>query len=165
MTAVQPHATEELRAEHEQLLTHAEELRIAALELPTLAPDERRLLLDRIADFLTGPFAAYAESETRALYPYLDRLLDDRYATSGLAYDLQAVRRIATELRGANVRDTPRLQQLLYELHAIIAVHFRKEDAVYLPLLAYERTERLAHVVGAMREIRYEHAHPKRGDL
>lgn len=154
-----------LRLEHERLGEHAEEIRVAALELPVLAPEERRVLVDRIVSFLSGPFAAYAESEVRALYPYLDRVLDDPHASAGMRYDLEAVRQLTDRLREADVRNTPGLQELLYGVHAIITLHLRKEDDLYLPRLAHERPAQLEHVLRAMREVRFEHDHPARGDL
>src|SRR5512133_532753 len=153
-----------LRTEHERLLDHAEHIRVAALELPTLSPEETRELIDRIVSFLRGPFAAYGESEARALYPHLNRLLHDPDATAGMKYDLDAIRRFADGLARANVHDTATLQELLYGVHAIISVHFRKEDELYLPLLERERRERLEHVLRAMREVRFQHDHPAHTD-
>lgn len=154
-----------IRLEHERLRDHAEEIRVAALELPVLAPEDRRVLVDRIVSFLGGPFTAYAESERRALYPYLDRVLDDPHASDGMRYDLEAVRQLTDRLREADVRNTPGLQELLYGTHALISLHLRKEDDLYLPRLEHERPEQLEHVLRAMREVRFEHDHPSRGDL
>ena len=154
-----------LRLEHERLLDHVEEIRIAALELPVLAPEERRLLIDRIVSFLAGPFDAYAEGEARALYPYLNRVLHDPHATEGMRYDLDAVRRLVDRLRAADVHNTPALQELLYGVHALITVHLRKEDDLYLPLVERERPDQVEHVLRAMREVRFEHDHPAGGDL
>jgi Hemerythrin HHE cation binding domain len=157
--------TETLRLEHEQLLDHVEEIRIAALELPVLAPEERRLLIDRIVWFLEGPFEAYAESEARALFPYLSRVLHDPHATERMQYDADAVRRFIDRLRETDLHNTPKLQELLYGVHAIITVHLRKEDDLYLPLLERQRPEQVEHVLRAMHEVRFGHDHPARGDL
>ena len=157
--------SETLREEHERLLDHAEHIRIAALELPILSPEEARELIDRIVSFLRGPFEAYGESEARALYPHVDRMLHDPHATAAMRYDLEAIRRFADELASTSVRDTATLQELLYGVHAVIRVHFRKEDELYLPLLERERPERLQHLLRAMGEVRFEHGHPLHGDL
>jgi len=158
-------ASETLRAEHERLLDHAEHIRIAALELPTLAPEEKRELIDRIVSFLHGPFAAYGESEVRALYPQLERLVNDRRVTAGMQYDLDAIAHFTDALARASVHDTSTLQELLYGVHAVITLHFRKEDELYLPLLERERPEQLEHLLGAMREVRFEHEHAGHADL
>jgi iron-sulfur cluster repair protein YtfE (RIC family) len=38
-------------------------------------------------------------------------------------------------LAEADRADVARLQELLYGLHALITVHFEKEEEIYLPLL------------------------------
>jgi hypothetical protein len=154
-----------LRAEHERLLDHAEHIRVAALELPILSPEETRELIDRIVAFLRGPFEAYAESETRVLYPHLERLVGDPHATAAMRHDLDAIQRFADELAGTGVQDTATLQELLYGTHAIMSVHFRKEDELYLPLLESERPEHLEHVLRAMREVRFASDYPAHRDL
>jgi hemerythrin HHE cation binding domain-containing protein len=154
-----------LRAEHERLLDHADHIRVAALELPILSPEETRELIDRIVAFLLGPFEAYAESETRVLYPHLERLVGDPHATAAMRYDLDAIQRFADELARTSVQDTATLQELLYGTQAIMSVHFRKEDELYLPLLESERPEHLEHVLRAMREVRFESDYPAHRDL
>lgn len=154
-----------LRAEHERLLDHAEHIRIAALELPILSPEEVHELIDRIVAFLRGPFDTYVKSEARALYPHLDRLLGHPHASVAMRYDLDAIRRFADELGNASVHDLATLQELLYGVHATISLHFRKEDELYLPLLERQRPEQMAHLLGAMREIRFERDHPAHADL
>lgn len=157
--------TTTLRAEHERLLDHAEHIRVAALELPILSPEETRALIDRIVAFLRGPFEAYAASELRALYPHLERMLGDPHATVAMKYDIDAIRRFTDELAETSVHETATLQELLYGTHAIMSVHFHKEDELYLPLLERELPRQLEHVLRAMREIRFEHDHPAHGDL
>jgi len=127
-----------LRVEHERLLDHAEHIRVAALELPALSPEETRELIDRIVAFLRGGFEAYAEAETRVLYPHLERLVGNRHATAAMRYDLDAIQRFAEQLARTSVHETAALQELLYGAHAIMSVHFRKEDELYLPLLESE---------------------------
>jgi hemerythrin HHE cation binding domain-containing protein len=154
-----------LSAEHELLLDHAEHIRIAAVELPILSPEEARALVDHIVAFLRGPFEAYAESETRVLYPHLERLAGGRHATAAMRCDLDAIQRFADELARTSVHDTATLQELLYGTHAIMRVHFRKEDELYLPLLEGERPDHLEHVLRAMREVRFESEYPSHRDL
>ena len=121
--------------EHEHLLDHAEHMRVAALELPALSPEERHDLIARILDFLRHDLAAHAESEERELYPEVARLLGDPRATATMEYDHVAVRQLTARLAEATVHDVALLQELLYGLHALITVHFRKEEELYLPLV------------------------------
>ena len=68
-TSTDETVAESLHAEHERLLYHVEHIRVAALELPSLSPEERRELLDHILNFLQGELVANAESEEHNLYP------------------------------------------------------------------------------------------------
>ena len=124
-----------LLAEHEPLLDHVEHIRIAALELPSLSPEERRELLDRILDFLQGKLATHAEHEELTLYPWIADLLGDPRATAPMTYDHDAIRRLTVSLKETSVREVPLLQELLHGLHALIVLHFRKEEELYQPLL------------------------------
>jgi hemerythrin-like domain-containing protein len=138
MTTTVATETAPVRTEHERLLGHAEHLRVAALELPALSNEERRELLDRILDFLRRPLQAHYESEEHGLYPHVAGLLGDPQATAPMVYDHLAIRRLTDELGDASIHDVPRLQELLYGLHALITVHFQKEEGLYLPLLERE---------------------------
>ena len=55
-----------------------------------------------------------------------------------MVYDHLAIRRLTDELGDASIHDVPRLQELLYGLHALITVHFQMEEGLYLPLLERE---------------------------
>lgn len=125
---------ESLLAEHEPLLDHVEHIRIAALELPSLSPEERRELLGRILDFLQGKLATHAEHEERTLYPWIADLLGDPRATAPMTYDHDAIRRLTARLKDTSVHEVPLMLEL-YGLHALIVLHFRKEEELYQPLL------------------------------
>lgn len=65
---------------------------------------------------------------------------------------MSAIAERIAALADADRSDTARLQELLYGLHALITVHFRKEEEVYLPLLEQrpeaEVEDLLARVTG-----------------
>jgi hypothetical protein len=71
--------------------------------------------------------------KTRPLLAEHERLLDH-----------VAIRQLAARLQEAGNQDVSLLQGLLYGLHALITVHFRKEDEPYLPLLEREQAVGLA---------------------
>ena len=52
-----------------------------------------------------------------------------------MVYDHLAIRERIADLSDADAGDLARLQELLYGLHALIRVHFRKEEELYLPLV------------------------------
>jgi len=128
-------ATETLHAEHVSLSQHVEHMRVAAHELPELSAEERAQLLSRILDFLQGTLIPHAEAEERGLYEGVGKLLGDERATAPMLYDHRAIREWIADLAAAPVDDVSRLQELLLGLYALIQVHFRKEEELYLPLV------------------------------
>jgi hemerythrin-like domain-containing protein len=133
--------TRSLLAEHERLLDHVAHIRVAALELASLSEEERHELIERIVSFLRDDLAPHAEREERGLYPHVARLLGDPRVTQPMVYDHDAIRQLTARLQDAGNQDVPLLQELLYGLHALITVHFRKEDELYLPLLEREQAK------------------------
>lgn len=140
-TPITQKGAESLHAEHERLLDHVEHIRVAALELPSLSPEERREILGRILDFLQSDLATHAENEEHSLYPWIAGLLGDPRATAPMVYDHETIRHLTARLKEASVNDVPLLQELLYGLHALITLHFRKEEELYQPLLDADRAD------------------------
>jgi hypothetical protein len=128
-------ATQTLHAEHEQLFQHVDHIRLAARELPGLSTEERSVLIGRILDFLDKTLTPHADAEERGLYAGVAELLGDERATAPMVYDHRAIRERGEQLAQVPVEDVDRLQELLYGLYALIEVHFRKEEELYLPLI------------------------------
>ena len=128
--------TETLHAEHARLREHLEHVGLAARELPGLSGEERRQVVSRILEFLRGTLIPHAEDEERGLYARVAELLGDERAIAPMIYDHRAICEYVDELEvAAGLDDVHRLQQLLYALEALIEVHFRKEEELYLPLV------------------------------
>lgn len=128
-------AVETLQAEHAQLLDHVEHMRLAARELPELSLEERGELRNRILDFLQGTLIPHADAEERSLYAGVAELLGDNRSTAPMVFDHRAIRERVDELASAHLEDVDGLQELLYGLYALIEVHMRKEEELYLPLV------------------------------
>jgi iron-sulfur cluster repair protein YtfE (RIC family) len=132
---------EPLRIEHTHLLPHLESLPQAALALE--GGGDPRAALDAALDFLHSVLIPHAESEDAALYPVVERVMKAPGATATMSRDHRGVVQLARDL--GQVRDSldgppdpdqrRELQRLLYGLHAIIQLHFAKEEELYLPLL------------------------------
>ena len=125
--------TVEALAERERLLDEVEHIRVAALELPSLTPEERREVVDRIVDFLQGDLSAHADTEERRFYPFVADALGDWRVAAPMLYDHHAIQKATARLKQTSVHDVPRLQELLYGLHAVITLHFEKEGELYRP--------------------------------
>lgn len=142
--------TQPLRDEHEELLPHLEHILgladvIAAGANPTLV--ER---VGKIHGFLADDLLHHADVEEEALYPVVAGVMGAPEATATMSRDHVEIGRLVEELRvvkdqlvdgSISHRQANELRRLLYGLHAIVKLHFRKEEEVYLPLLDARLTE------------------------
>ena len=127
--------TQTFHKEHEELLDGVEHIRLAAREMPVLSPVERDVVRNRIVDFLRGTLVPHSLLEEHDLYPRVAEILGNADATAPMVYDHLAIRERIADLADADSGDLARLQELLYGLHALIRVHFHKEEELYLPLV------------------------------
>ncbi len=136
--------TAPLREEHKELFPHVTRLREAADAVGERAPDEVRERVGAALNFLVHFLIPHAKAEDAALYPVVQKLLGAPGATATMSRDHLEVGRLTSELSklAAGLGSAPmpsaqqkELRRLLYGLHAIVALHFAKEEEVYLPLL------------------------------
>lgn len=136
--------TQPLRDEHRELFPMVDTLRVAAEAVSKVRSDELGTLVDLAIDFLTRQLIPHAKAEEEVLYPMVARLMGAPAATATMSRDHTEVVRITAELSSLRNRingsqldeDQSRdLQRLMYGLHAIIKLHFAKEEEVYLPVL------------------------------
>jgi iron-sulfur cluster repair protein YtfE (RIC family) len=126
--------TEPFRQEHAHLLDHIEHIRLAAREAPRLSPDELEAVVGRVLEFLRGTLLPHAAAEEEVLYPEWARLVGYADAAAPMVHDHQAIVARVEQLATTPRDDVDTLQELLYGLHALILVHFRKEEDIQLPL-------------------------------
>jgi iron-sulfur cluster repair protein YtfE (RIC family) len=144
--------TEPLRAEHRHLLPHVEALAEAGDAIGVAPLAEQRAKVAAAHAFLAVHLIPHATAEDEVLYPQLDRLLGGRGGTrptDTMRRDHVEVVRLTEQLDllrerlhgGSPEPDEEReLRRVLYGLHALVGLHFAKEEEVYLPLLDRELT-------------------------
>jgi hypothetical protein len=135
MSGVDTRPTAAFRDEHRHLLVHVAHIRTAAADIGDLTIEERKAVIGNVLDFLRGTLLPHAEAEERILYTAIGELLGDARATAVMARDHVAIGRMIDALAETDASDVARLRELLYGLHALIEVHFEKEEEDYLPLL------------------------------
>ena len=95
-------------------------------------------------EFLTHHLIPHATAEDRALYPVVQKAMGAPKATATMSRDHVEVGRLTSDLAKAAGRlggtalpsaQQKELRRLLYGLHALVALHFAKEEEIYLPLL------------------------------
>jgi iron-sulfur cluster repair protein YtfE (RIC family) len=137
-------ATDPLREEHRHLVPHIELLRTLADSIGTADQDSIRSGVEEAYEFLTRHLTPHAEAEDKALYPVVARVLGAPKSTATMSRDHVQVGRLTAELDGLRARiqdgsptaaEVTDLRRVLYGLHALVSVHFAKEEEIYLPIL------------------------------
>lgn len=141
-TITRPRATEPLREEHRDLLPHIHELGLLADQVGVADDDATWAGVEQALEFLTGHLAPHAQAEDAVLYPAVEAAMGAPGATRTMSRDhvevMGLVEQLAREAehRGPIDRATAaRLRSVLYGLHAVVSLHFAKEEEIYLPTL------------------------------
>ena len=135
--------TDPLRAEHRRLVPRIEELRLAAAGLRDRDAAAALARVDRALTFLEEELVPHARAEEGGLYPAVEKVLGSPRCTETMRRDHVEIARMTDALRylRARLADGPRvdtleaLRRLLYGLHAVVMLHFAKEEEIYLPVL------------------------------
>lgn len=153
--------TQPLRDEHRELLPHLDALQSLADAIGEAPASDIVKRLDDILAFLADHLLVHAQAEEQVLYPAVAEVMGapgttatmrrDHVAIHQMISDLQALRRHldSAHLTPTDERD---LRRLLYGLHAVVQVHFAKEEEVFLPALDAGLTPDKAHSLFAAME-------------
>jgi hypothetical protein len=134
-------SSQPFRREQTDLLEHVERLPLIAHELPAMSAEQRIDVVERVVAFLGEILLPHAEIEERVLYPGADRLLGDSHDGGALAHDRAEVRARIAELAATDPADVGAFQEILYALHALLAIHLQHGEEVYLRLVQSEPGE------------------------
>lgn len=144
-------STQPLRDEHSELSPHIAALAAAGDAVARDDLDDLRAKVDASYAFLTTQLIPHAGAEDRALYPVVQRVVGAPEATATMSRDHVEVDRLTAQLgelreRLAAADDVEGdladgLRRVLYGLHALVSVHFAKEEEVYLPMLEARLTD------------------------
>lgn len=136
-------ATQPLHDEHQHLLPGIEDLRRLGDECVEERPSDLLPDVDRALAFLQDELLPHALAEDAVLYPAVAAAMGAPQATATMSRDHVEVAHLIGEL--ARHRDelasavapvaVREVRRLLYALHAVVSLHFAKEEEVYLPLL------------------------------
>jgi iron-sulfur cluster repair protein YtfE (RIC family) len=154
--------TQPLREEHQELLPHIAQLRMAADSVGYVPVETLRRSIDTVYTFLIGHLIPHAQAEDRALYPVVAKVMGAPLATATMRRDHVEVGRLTEELgvlRAQLAGEPPSnehakaLRRVLYGLYALVMVHFAKEEEIYLPLLDAQLTPDEAQRIFAAMEM------------
>lgn len=144
--------TAPFREEHAHLLEHLDQLRATARELPRLSPQDRERSFATGLRFLREILLPHARAEEEVLYPEWARLVGYPDAAVPMVHDHEAIVARVEQLAAVSSEDVETVQELLYGLHALIRVHFDKEEDIQLPTFDRQSPETIAAILERMGE-------------
>jgi iron-sulfur cluster repair protein YtfE (RIC family) len=136
--------TQPLRDEHKELMPHVQTLQQAGEAIEETLTASDRALIDEAYTFLTHHLIPHAQAEEKALYPVVQKVMGAEEATATMSRDHVEIGQLAQELgllrskitgTALTAKQANALRSVLFGLHAIVKLHFAKEEEVYLPLL------------------------------
>lgn len=143
-----------LRDEHHELLPSIEALRATADAVGTVPLPELRRHVAEAHEFLAHHLLPHAAVEEAVLYPTVEQVMGCPDATATMRRDHLEIERLTRDLATIHTelsdRDTlpdealVEIRRVIYGLHALIAVHFAKEEEIYVPILETGLTEQQA---------------------
>lgn len=136
--------TQPLRDEHKELMPHVKTLQLAGDSIHEVLTSSDRALIDQAFTFLTHHLIPHAHAEEKALYPVVRKVMGSEQGTATMSRDHVEIEQLTRELGLLRTKLTETkitekqanaLRSVLFGLHAIVKLHFAKEEEVFLPLL------------------------------
>jgi hypothetical protein len=118
-----------------------------------LSVTERSERIRGVSHFLRHSLVPHAEAQEAILYPEWNRLVGFPHAAEPMIHDHRAIMERIERLGRADVEDVDLLQELLYGLHALISVHFAKEEELPMPAFDAAPAEATAEVMRRMQAL------------
>jgi hypothetical protein len=110
-----------------------------------------------MSTFLTATLIPHVDAAERALYPELERMLQNRHSMAPMKREHVEIRRLAAEFaRLAGQIEAARLsigtrlaiRRVLFQLYALLKIHLAEEEA-YLRIVEHGVSEDVAEVLAA----------------
>jgi iron-sulfur cluster repair protein YtfE (RIC family) len=135
-------AVEVVRSEHAALHRVIHDMADLAYHLSGHPGPAAYRALDLVLEVLESHVAGHMADEERSLYPIVAEQLGGPAATATMIEDHREIRRWVDRLADdrRHLEDAPapqveRVRQALYALAALLDLHVRKEELIYLPAL------------------------------
>ena len=153
MTASLPQVSLE---HHDRLMRHVDAM-TAVGDLVGVAPaTDLRPRVREVAEFLNGLLLPHMEAAEHALYPELERMLQNRHSMTPMRREHDEIRKLVAEVvrlqarldaGSLNTGETVVLRRVVFRLYAMLKVHLAEEN-LYLRIIEHgvsaESAEKLA---------------------
>jgi hypothetical protein len=131
-------ATTKVSTEHHaRLVPHVDDLASTAELIGSASGAELRPRLDAACTFLTSLLIPHMEAAERAIYPELERLLQNRHSMTPMRREHAEIRALIADLDGlrlgigdgaVSTGNAVALRRALYRLHGLLKVHLAEEQ-------------------------------------
>lgn len=142
---------------HEVLIRHVDQMpEVGDALLDAEGPEVRRRATE-MSTFLTTTLIPHVDAAERALYPELERMLQNRHSMAPMKREHVEIRRLVADFgRLAGQIDGPRvaigtrlaIRRILFQLYALLKIHLAEEEA-YLHIVEHGVSEDVAEVLAA----------------
>ncbi|MGA1362310.1 MAG: hemerythrin domain-containing protein [Ilumatobacteraceae bacterium] len=137
--------TQHLHHEHRNLEPHLESILAAAHAVGSAPHPVLRDMTDAVLQFVLRELDGHARSEDEVLYDAVERATSTGVSIDTLRREHVEINRLSAELsdlhgslvvsREPSEETTRALRRVLYGLHAVISLHFAKENEILVPWL------------------------------
>ena len=121
---------------HERLVKHVDRMPRTGDLIDSGQPGELKIALDETCAFLTELLVPHMEATERALYPELERVLQNRHSMTPMRREHDLIRAEVKKLEAIRMsmgdqplppRDAVKLRRSIFQLYALLKIHLAEE--------------------------------------
>jgi iron-sulfur cluster repair protein YtfE (RIC family) len=136
VTPTLTHSAPVAQQHHERLLHHVDRMPAVADLLDRGSVDELRTQLDEMCEFMTDLLVPHMEAAERALYPELERMMQNRHSMTPTRREHAQIRAGVDQLIALRNRMNPprlslndqvALRRTIFQLYGLLKVHLAEE--------------------------------------
>jgi iron-sulfur cluster repair protein YtfE (RIC family) len=136
MTPTLTHSAPVAQQHHERLRQHVDRMPATADLLDGGSVEELRTQLDAMCDFMTGLLVPHMDAAERALYPELERMMQNRHSMTPTRREHAQIRAGIDQLIALRDRVRPprlslndqvALRRTIFQLYGLLKVHLAEE--------------------------------------
>lgn len=136
MNATLINASPVAHAHHERLVKHVDRMPRTGDLIDSGQSGELKIALDETCAFLSDLLVPHIEATERALYPELERVLQNRHSMTPMRREHDLIRAEAKKLDAMRARvgdqplpprDAVKLRRTIFQLYALLKIHMAEE--------------------------------------
>ncbi len=136
MSATLTHSAPVAQQHHERLMSHVDRMPALADLMDRGTAEELRAALDEMVDFMAEVLMPHMEAAERALYPELERMMQNRHSMTPTRREHADIRAGVDELArlrskvgpsSVSLKDQVALRRTIFRLYGLLKVHLAEE--------------------------------------